>query len=371
MQNQQTDTAASSAAPQQTFEIPSDPQANLEWRKTGELPAAAAKGAKPKEASTPSEENASAAPSKDGSAETAPASATGSQQEKAKPERRSAAAIRLDELLADLKAAGYKPEELKTLKREAAAPAKAAPETTANPQGLEPPVKPKDSDLNEDGSKKYDTWEKLEAARDEYFDKLADFRARQAVAEDRRLRAEEASQQTLNAKVADAEARYGAETKATIGEAVRGIISDAGVAPVVKAMLNESPVLVDMMFVLGSKPDELAAFIDLAKTNPGAAIRKVALLEQFVEQELAKGTAAAKGSEAAADGAETTERAQNGQFQKQTPANKKPAAPPPAEELNTRGSAPPDPKEAAIRNNDFRAFKEIEDREDLAKRRGA
>jgi hypothetical protein len=32
-----------------------------------------------------------------------------------------------------------------------------------------------------------------------------------------------------------------------------------------RAMLDKSPVLVDLMYVLGSKPDELAAFVQLAR----------------------------------------------------------------------------------------------------------
>jgi hypothetical protein len=362
-----TDIAAPSTA-EQTFEVPTDPQANLEWRKSGELPGAAKEAKPSKEDSAPSK-TASAAPSKDGSAETAPASATGSQQEK-KPEQRSDAAIRLNEILTDLKNAGWTPAELKTLKREAAAPALAAPEKTAQqPQGLEEPVEPQQSDKNEDGSPKYDSWEKLEAANKQYVKKLLAFEVQKAILEDRQLRADEARQRELDGKVADAETRYGPETKTIIGAAVRAFQAAKGVAPVVGEFMNESRVLPDVMYVLGSKAEELASFIELAKTDPGAALRKFTLLEQLVEQELAKGADKA---------ADKTPRGEDGKFlpsesdaADKTPAKKKPAAPPPPDELNTRGSAPPDAKEAALRNNDFAAFKAIEDREDLARRRGA
>jgi hypothetical protein len=352
MENQLTDNAASSPAPQ-TFEIPSDPKANLEWRKTGELPASAKEGT-PKEASTPSKENASAANRKDG-----------------------AAATRLNELLADLKKAGLSPEELKTFKREAQqaastdAPAKAAPEKTANPQELVAPVKPKMSDKNPDGTDKYKTWEELDEAKDAYHDAMATYRAKLAVAEDRQARAAEAQQQTFAQKVTEAKARYGDQTEATIGNATRAILSEEGIHLAVKDLVGGSPVLVDVMYALGSDAAELAAFVDLAKTNPAAAIRKFVLLEHLTTEELAKGSKADKG--AAAGDAGAGERGEDGKFvsQKTTPAKQRPAAPPPPEELSTRGSAPPDPIDAAVRNGDFRAFKDAEDRKDLARRRGA
>ncbi len=367
METLATETTASSAAPE-TFEIPQDPQANLEWRKTGELPAASAKAAKPKEDSTTSKP---ASPDKTG--ETAAASATAPQQEKAK--RENSAASRLDEILADLKTAGLSPLELKTYKRQATAaaadtPAKAAPETTVNLHGLVEPVMPLQSDLNADGTEKYPTYPQLKAAEDKYFKDYVDFKMKLAVAEDRQLRAQEKQQEALLVKVADAKTRYGDQTEATLREATASIFSDQAISPVVKLMLNESAVLVDVMYVLGSKPEDLASFIDLAKTDPGKAIRKVAFLEQQVEQELSHGSAAA--GSAKGEASQSAGRDESGKFVSQnTPAKTKPAAPPPAEELSTRGSAAPDPKDAALRNNDFAAFKAIEDREDLAKRRGA
>lgn len=378
MEHQLTDTAASSAANHeaaQSFEIPSDPKANLEWRKTGELPASTKEGT-PKEASTPSKENASAAHRKDDTAEPAAASATATQQEKTK--QQSSAATRLNEILADLRKAGLSPDELKTFKREAQqaasadAPAKAAPEKTANPQELVAPVKPKMSDKNPDGTDKYKSWEELDEAKDAYHDAMATYRAKLAVQEDRQARAAEAQQQTLAQKVTEAKARYGDQTEATIGTATRAIIAkDSGVPEAVQDLIGGSPVLVDVMYALGSDAAELAAFVDLAKTDPAAAIRKFVLLEHLTTEELTKSSKADKGAAAGEPGA--AERGEDGKFvsQKTTPAKQKPAAPPPPEELSTRGSAPPDPIDAAVRNNDFRAFKDAEDRKELARRRGA
>lgn len=361
MEITQTDTAASSPAPPPTFEIPSDPAANAEWRKSGEIPAATKT---PKAASTPAKETASAEPSIDDAAETAAASATAVKAgEKAK--QQSAAANRLNELLADLKKAGLSPEELKSFKREAQQADITPPATsekTVNVAAVAP-VKPKRPD--------FDTWEKYEEARDSYVEEFAKFTANQAVLTDRQQRAAEAQQLTLKQKVTEATARYGDQTEATIGAAVSSIIGDKTISPAVRQMLDESPVVVDVMYVLGSKPEELASFVALAKSNPGAAIRKIVVLEQLVEQELAKGTKAS--TEVAAAAADTGERDAQGKFVSQTaPAKEKTkTAPPPPEELNTRRSAPTDPIEAAVKNNDFANFKAEEDRRDLARRRGA
>jgi len=347
MEIQTAAPAAPPAAPQ-SYEIPSDPVHNLEWRKTGEIPAP-----KPKADPTPAKPA-----SVDKTTEPSPASATGPKQEK-----KSEAAGRLEELLADLKTAGLTPAELKSFKREAkaaeaTAPAK-PPETTANPQEGAAPVKPVQKD--------FDTWEKYEEAKDKWVEDLTKFRATEAVQADRQARAEADSERALAAKVAEAKARYGETTEATIQAATSKLVNDDKVNGVVKAMLNDSPVLVDVMYVLGSKAEDLEAFINLAKTDPGKAIRKLALIEREVEIELAKPAKAAEPGEVAT----TAERGEDGKFLPKTPAKPKPAAPPPPEELSTRGSAPTDAIEAAVRTNDFSAFKAEEDRRDLSRRRGA
>ncbi|MES2067605.1 MAG: hypothetical protein V4522_13200 [Pseudomonadota bacterium] len=359
------EVAASSPAPQ-SFEPPTDPAQNLEWRKTGALPAEK-KEVTPKEDSTPSEEDASADGSHEPAARTAPESAPGTKQERAKE---PTAADRLKELFADLKRAGLSPAELKTFRREAqtakpdAAPASTT-ESTAKPQGLTAPVKPKQAD--------FESWEKFDEARDKYTEDFATYQAKLAVQEDRQARAAEAQSQAMTQKVTEAKARYGDETEATIQKATSAIVNDTAIPLIIPSLMAESAVLVDVMYVLGSKPEELASFVALAKSNPGAAIRKFALLEQLVEQELKTG-----GKAAAAETAATTsaERDATGKFVSQDPpAKKKPAAPPPPEELSTRGSAPPDPIEAAFRSSessgDARAFIDAETRREIARRKGA
>lgn len=367
MENTQTAVAESSPA-LQTFEIPSDPTANLEWRKTGELPAAG-KAAQPKEDPAPSK---TASPDKTG--ETAAESAPAAKQEKT----HSTAADRLDEILGDLKRAGLSPAELKTFKREVAK-AETAPKTepakTTEPTGstetkppaqLVPPTKPDTSQM---------TWEEAEAAKDEYREKYAEYVAAKAVQEDRAARAAEAERQSIIAKVNEAKGRYGDRTEATIGAATQALLADGGVPLAIQQVIKESPVWMDLMFVLGDKPAELTSFVALAKANPRAAIRQVIVMEQLIEQELANGKSPAssepKGAEDAVaeqeSGAETA-RDGSGKF---VSAKESPGVPPPPDELNTRRSAPSDPIEAAVRTGSFAAFKAEEDRRDLARRRGA
>ncbi len=320
-------------------------------------------------ASTPAKPASAAKP-----AETAAASATApAGTSKAKSE----AAIRLDELLADLKNAGLSPTELKTFKREAATaaaaePAKAAPETTVQPQAPEKLVKPTMADRKADGTLKYGSWEEVQEARDEYFVKLGKQQAAEAVAADRQARAAEAQQNELKTKVAEAKVRYGEEATAAINTATQALnVKDMN--PVIRAMCDDSRVLVDVMYVLGSKPADLAEFVELTKSNPGLAVRKFALIEHLVAEELAKGGTAAADKGAAAPGRDET-----GKFvaEAHTPAKPKRAAPAPPDELNTRGAAPVDAEDAAFReaesSGNARTFIDDENRRELAaRRRGA
>ena len=97
------------------FEVPRDGAAYATWRQTGKLPEA--KPAQPKGESAPPKE--SSAEGQESKEKSAPVSETGNKdQEKQKPPRDNAAA-RLNELLEDIKRAGFTPAELKTFKREA------------------------------------------------------------------------------------------------------------------------------------------------------------------------------------------------------------------------------------------------------------
>ena len=98
-------------------------------------------------------------------------------------------------------------------------------------------------------------------------------------------------------------------------------------------MVDDSPVMLDLLYVLGSKPDELAAFVTLAQTKPLEAVRKLAVMENLVKSELGK---------TAKTDTSTTQRGEDGKFQStagtETPENKGTKAPPPAREVGGRGT---------------------------------
>jgi len=346
-----TQVAESSTATQPTaapIEVPTDPTAYAEWRVSGKIPEAKPE-AKPDE--KPKAEASAASQESEAGAKPAE-----------KQESKKTAEHRLQEILADLRAAGLSPAELKTFKRElkqadTPPPAK-APEHTAKPAGLEAPTKPKLTD--------FESYDAYEEARDKYYEDLADFKAetkaRQAVQEDREQRAQEAQQREINQRLDAATEKYGEGTREAIISTVQTIMGDAKIPDVLKDVLGDSPVLTDILYVLGSKADELAEFVALAHTKPTAAIRKIGVIESLVQAELTKG-----------DG---KPRSEDGKFapakpaESKAPEKKAPEVPPPPKELSGRGSVPPDEVENALKTGDFRAFKAAQDRRDIAKIRG-
>jgi len=336
---EQTQTPAAESSPAAIVIPKPDTAEYATWRQTGELPGEST----PKEASTPSPKSSEkAAQASEKAADSEPAK---------KQEHRSNAETRLTEILDDLRNAGLSPAELKTFKREAKAAAqetpKAVPEQTEKPVDPQAPRKPKFED--------YSTYEEYEAAKDKYYEDLSEYRTMVAVERFRAEQRQEKSNVEAKAKLAEASARYGETAAPTIVEAAKSIFTETMPAGV-KAIINDSPVVVDLLYVLNSKPGELAGFIELARTNPGQAIRKAVLMEQLVSEELGKSPA--------------TTRDTNGKFVSSAPETKVSKAPPPPREVSGRGSPPPDEVEQALKHNDFRAFREAANRRDLMKWQG-
>lgn len=350
------ESSPAAEAPQtQTFEVPRDPAAYNQWRKTGEIPES-----KPKrEAPAPSKKESSAAPEKE--AGTSAASEAETQQER-KP--RSDAASRLDEILADLRRAGFTPAELKTYKREVQQQQQAKPEQTAKlPEAQQPdpgaPKKPKADDFK--------TWEEYEAAKDKYTEEIAEYKSQKAIENYRISQQQEAAAARAKERFADAEKRYGPEAGSVIHESAKAISSDNRIPDAVKAMVDVSPAGFDLIYALGSKPSEFEEFLDLARRDPAAAIRKTVLIESLVLQELAKG----KGEDA-----EQPKRDETGRFS--PPAKKVTEAPPPPREASGRSAPPGDEADSILRatgsngitGQDFKRLQAIENRKDMARRKG-
>lgn len=330
--------------------IPKDSAARAEWLKTGKKPEAPKK-----QESAPAEESSDAEeePS-DGESAAAPEAAN---TQEPKP-KRSNAESRIKELLAENKR--LKEE---ASRRQAEPPAKAAESQPAKPaeSDLKPPVRPKPEDFTGD-----DAWERYEEARDKWHEDVADFKAKQAVAEDRKARAEEASQKAMQSRVEEARKRYH-DFDEKAGPAVRAIFEDKAIHPAVQQLVNASPVFTDLLYVIGGNEADMADFLSSAKTNPVEAIRKTVLLEQLVMEEIKKGGKSDKDAPKETEG-ETQERDASGRFK--APQTKISSAPRPTKEVSGRGAAPPDPEEAARQRGDFRGWMKLRNARDLARMKG-
>ena len=280
---------------------------------------------------------------------TAPVSETGDRQQERRP---SKAEARLNELLQDLKRAGLTPSELKSFKREVrqAAEAERPPEQTVKPAD-DTPKRPKYEDFK--------TLEEYQAADDKYREELTDFRIRKAIQEDRQRQAQEAGQREMRERLAKAKERYGDGADTRIIQTAKDIFNDGNVNPAVKAVLNDSDVLVDVMYVMGSKADDLAEFLEEAKTAPGKAIRRAVLLERLVKEELAKSVKPAK-----SDPDEEVE-----DEEEPPPAKKVTKVGPPPREASGRAAAPPDEVSSAVAANDARRYFKEQNQRDLHRRR--
>ena len=308
-------------------DITSDQRA--EFRRTGELPkqdppkkqeeAAASSDAKPK-----------------GEAKPAGESETPKTQENIERKPKQTAEERIAQLESTIekirKGAGIK----ETLA--AAESSTAKPEPAPQPQYTRP--KPAIDGKGPDG-KPYATYE-------DYIEDLTDWKTEQTDAKNQRVAAEQAQSKEFWSKVNESRTRY-ENFDEVVQPTATAINTDAKIPAAIKQLLNESEVLPDILFTLGSDPAELAKFVKMAKETPGNAIRYIALTESLIAEEL-EGKATPKAEE--------------------TPAKPKTQAPKPPSEVGGRAAAPPDALESAAKTNDFRSFKAEANRRALAKMKG-
>lgn len=324
----------SSATPEVEQSIPAAGPERIEWQKTGTLP---------KAASTP-------APEGEQSPKSAPASEAGKQ------EKKSPAALRLEEVLADLKAAGFDgPADLKTFKREAAKTTQAEPSPAKQPEvkaapAAEAPTKPDMKDPKYEGDA---GWELYEADVDKYNRAFASFEAKNAVEAYKR---EQTQQEQLKHVLKQIET--GRKTYADFDQRTEPVFKalTANLDSPVSQVVGESPVFEHLMYAIGQQGEE---FLALVKSNPQMALKKAVILESLVMEELSKG--------------KTTEekpRDDKGQF---LPPEKKAKtvsdAPPPPHEVGGKGTPPADEVEAALKSGDQTRYNDLMNRRDLANRK--
>lgn len=172
------------------------------------------------------------------------------------------------------------------------------------------------------------TPEEYEAALDKYEAHLR----QEAVTQAEQARQQAQAVQQFTSKVEETQKRYpefakvADETAAALLEAPKEI----------QNWIQRSPMAFDLIYTIGEKPEALQDFMDTAKKDPLAAIRKLAFLEIEIGKELNKPKET-----------ETTEA-------EETPAKEKPRTPKPPSEVGGRGVTPEDVALSAVQAKDFR-----------------
>jgi hypothetical protein len=142
--------------------------------------------------------------------------------------------------------------------------------------------KPTAEDRNQDGSPKFGTYE-------DFVEELADWKAEQRWATAQREAAAQAQTKELATKVEAARSRN-EDFDEVSSPFVSAFIGDRNVAPVLKQMVNDSDVFADLVYALAGDPK----FLAMAQTEPGKAIRHIALKEAEIHQGLTGTPKAAK-----------------------------------------------------------------------------
>jgi len=353
---------SSPAAPPSTEALPDFRSFSSERnaRDLGKAPAEAAEETRPHAESAPASDAAD-----DAAENTAPASEAGKKESQEPPKGRGNAEARIKELLAENKRLKAEAEARAKAPEPPKAETKPAESSPAKPQSaskLEPPtkpVRPKEADFK--------TWDEYQAAlsmyedeREEYVDKLADFKAKKAVEEDRIQRQQQEQLRELQKGMEEAAKVY-PDFAEKSGPVVKTLMEDASIPEAFKAAVGNSPVFHHLLYALSGEQSQ--ALLQTARTNAIQAVKQLGVLEHTVMQELEK----SKGSGEAKE----QPRGDDGKFQKTTaPAKKVSEAPEPATELSGRGTAPADPEQSAVKHDDFTSFKNSRNRRDLESRRG-
>jgi hypothetical protein len=324
------------------------PEQRQSWRETGEVPQP-----KPQE-SAPAKKDAKdhAAPDSAPESKDQPRqdSAPDKSQQKPqfKPKTKEDTEKRFQELTDRLKKAEERAE---------AAERRAAPEKREPEQKSQPAPEPyKRLDEKEFFAKN------PKATYEDYIDAAIQHGAKeqakqvvsQELAAERQRLSQESAAKELRVKVDEGRQRY-PDMDEKLWPALKAFTEDQKIPFAVKALVNDSDVLVDLMYVLASDATEFRAFLALAKTSPGLAIRKLVTTEALVKETL---------SGKKKPNSETP-RGNDGKFQRTDEAAKPEAAAEPVTrhsrvpvEVGGRGSASEDGAAAAVKANDFRRAKQ-------------
>ncbi len=287
----------------------------------------------------------------DASKETKPDDAADSAAKKTQEtHRKPGAEARIKELSARTKQLEKDLEEARKPKE-----TKPAESSTAKPEpkpAAVPETRPKPTfqDKGPDGNPKYKSFE-------DYNEDLVDWKVEQKTAAREREQQVNAQQQTLGKQLEEARGRY-----ADFDPVTKPLIQDLMKPEIpreVFAVINDSPVLADLLYTIGGTEATKADFLDACRTNPGKALRVALLMEQEIVKELGKGKTGKDGE---------GKKAGEGDG-KAAPEAVKPRAPKPPAEVGGRGAPGEDALISAAKTGDFRAFDAEQTRRAVASRR--
>jgi hypothetical protein len=231
------------------------------YRQDGELPARFKPAAESEPADTPEETETSEGDEPESEPESDP-------EETQEPPQKGAEK-RIKQLLAKIKELERKPAEKQDVKTESSP--EPAPQYTR--------TKPTAEDKNQDGTPKFNTYE-------DFVEELADWKAEQRLESAKREQVQQEAQKALKGKLDEARARY--DDADDVIFPANQAIQNAKIPQVVKEVVAQSAEFVDLLYVVGSDPAELKKFIELAQTDPRAAIGKVFEYERGIREELSR-----------------------------------------------------------------------------------
>jgi hypothetical protein len=352
MKDEQTPAASSTAVVEAPLEIPSSGSREYaEWRATGELP-------KPKPAAP-----ATADAPKETKADDAGSSAAKETQEQPKTKRRPDVEQRIQDLTQRHKdEIARLTRELEDARRPKDAKADPSPAKVEQPQTYKEwreKFKPTEWANRYVAEHKDATMAEVSAALADY---MGDVRDQYRTVEQQIT----TLRQSVGQKLSEAKERY-QDFDSVAGPVLQDLLK-SDISREVSGVLNDSPVLADLLYVIGGSEQSKQDFLAACRSNPSKALRMALLIEQEINAELTKGTE------------KPTDRNEKGQFTKpveSAPAKKGPEdAPAPPIEIGHRGGGAMDEAARALQAaergdaNAFRDFKRAEDRKALARRRG-
>lgn len=320
-----------------------------QWRATGELP---------KETPKPAD-TASADTSKETTADDAGSSAAKDTQEQQRNRRRPDVEARFKHYSDRIEALERELEQARRPKETKADSSPAKPAAPTNYQDWRKGFKPAEWTAQYIKDNPQASWEDAQASLADY---MADVRDQYRSVEQQITQ----QRQTVGQKLNEARERY--QDFDSVATPVLQDMLKPDISREVFNVINDSPVLADLLYVIGGTDASKQDFLDACRSNPSKALRMALLMENEIVRERGK--------------AKDQPRTGKGQFTKPdkvdlTPAKRGPEnTPAPPIEIGHRGTGAMDETERAFSDigrgnpNAVRDWLKAENAKDLRRRRG-